>query len=336
MKISSENSLVDPFGRQINYLRLSVTDRCNFRCIYCMSEEMKFLPKSKVLTLEELYLIGKAFNDLGVTKIRLTGGEPLVRNDIVSLAKKLSSLPGLVELVMTTNGALLEHMATPLKEAGVKRLNISIDSLDRRSFRSLTRFGNLAQVERGINAALEAGFEKIKLNCVILSGKNDSEVIDLVNFARDKEVDISFIEEMPLGNIETHKREETLMTSARLRDLITFHYELEPLGDPGRLDGPSRYYGMKDSISKIGFISPHSNNFCHLCNRVRVTAEGRLLLCLGHENSIDLRAIIRDESADFDDLKQVIVSGLANKPLRHEFREDQAPAVLRFMNATGG
>ena len=174
MKISSENSLVDPFGRQINYLRLSVTDRCNFRCIYCMSEEMKFLPKSKVLTLEELYLIGKAFNDLGVTKIRLTGGEPLVRNDIVSLAKKLSSLPGLVELVMTTNGALLEHMATPLKEAGVKRLNISIDSLDRRSFRSLTRFGNLEQVERGINAALEAGFEKIKLNCVILSGKNEN------------------------------------------------------------------------------------------------------------------------------------------------------------------
>ncbi|MDG1987215.1 MAG: GTP 3',8-cyclase MoaA [Halieaceae bacterium] len=336
MKISSKNLLIDPFGRQINYLRLSVTDRCNFRCVYCMSEEMEFLPKPKVLTLEELYLIGKAFNELGVTKIRLTGGEPLVRNDIVSLAKKLSSLPDLFELVMTTNGALLQHMAIPLKEAGVKRLNISIDSLDRRSFRNLTRYGNLEQVENGINAALDAGFEKIKLNSVIMNGKNHTEVIDLVNFAREKEIDISFIEEMPLGNIETHKRKETLMTSAELRDLITFHYKLEPLGEPGKLDGPSRYYVMKDSSSKIGFISPHSNNFCHLCNRVRVTAEGRLLLCLGHENSIDLRAIIRDKSADFDDLKQAIVTGLTNKPLRHEFREDQEPTVLRFMNATGG
>ena len=163
MELSSKNLLVDPFGRQINYLRLSVTDRCNFRCIYCMSDEMEFLPKSKVLSLEELYLIGKTFNELGVTKIRLTGGEPLVRNDILSLVKKLSSLPELSELVMTTNGALLQHMALPLKEAGVKRLNISIDSLDRRSFRNLTRYGNLEQVERGINAALDANFERIKL-----------------------------------------------------------------------------------------------------------------------------------------------------------------------------
>ena len=336
MGISSENLLVDPFGRQINYLRLSVTDRCNFRCIYCMSEEMEFLPKSKVLTLEELYLIGKAFNELGVSKIRLTGGEPLVRNDIISLVKKLSSLPGLVELVMTTNGALLQHMALPLKEAGVKRLNISIDSLDRRSFRNLTRYGNLEQVESGISAALEAGFKRIKLNSVILNGKNDSEVIDLVNFARDKDLDLSFIEEMPLGNIDTHERKETLMTSAKLRDLINSHYALKSLGEPGKLDGPSRYYAMEGSSTKVGFISPHSNNFCHLCNRVRVTAEGRLLLCLGHENSIDLRAIIRDENADFDDLKMAIVAGLTNKPLRHEFKENQEPAVLRFMNATGG
>ena len=336
MELSSKNLLVDPFGRQINYLRLSVTDRCNFRCIYCMSDEMEFLPKSKVLSLEELYLIGKTFNELGVTKIRLTGGEPLVRNDILSLVKKLSSLPELSELVMTTNGALLQHMALPLKEAGVKRLNISIDSLDRRSFRNLTRYGNLEQVERGINAALDANFERIKLNCVILKGRNDVEVIDLVNFARDREIDISFIEEMPLGNIETHQRKETLMTSSKLRDLINSHYKLESLGEPSALDGPSRYYAMEGSSTKIGFISPHSDNFCHLCNRVRVTAEGRLLLCLGHENSIDLRTIIRDASADFEYLKQAIVKGLTNKPLRHEFKENQEPAVLRFMNATGG
>ncbi len=336
MEVSSKNLLVDPFGRQISYLRLSVTDRCNFRCIYCMSEEMEFLPKSKVLSLEELYLIGKAFNELGVSKIRLTGGEPLVRNDIVSLAKKLSNLPRLHELVMTTNGALLQHMALPLRDAGIKRLNISIDSLDRRSFRNLTRYGNLEQVERGIEAALEVGFDRIKLNSVILKGKNDNEVIDLVNFARDKDLDLTFIEEMPLGNIKTHQRKETLMTSEKLRNLISSHYMLRPLGEPGKLDGPSRYYGMEGTRTKIGFISPHSNNFCHLCNRVRVTAEGRLLLCLGHENSIDLRAILRNKKANFEDLKRAIVTGLSNKPLSHEFKENHEPAVLRFMNATGG
>ncbi len=214
MDNSSKNMLVDPFGRNINYLRLSVTDRCNFRCVYCMPEEMKFLPKSKVLSLEELFQVGKAFVDLGIRKIRLTGGEPLVRNNIISLVRKLSKLPGLSELVMTTNGALLQHTAIQLKNAGIKRLNISIDSVDRRSFRNLTRYGNLEQVLRGIDAAIEAGFQRIKLNSVLLKGRNDNEAIDLVNFARDRDLDISFIEEMPLGHIVDHNRAESLLRSS--------------------------------------------------------------------------------------------------------------------------
>ncbi len=336
MDNSSKNMLVDPFGRNINYLRLSVTDRCNFRCVYCMPEEMKFLPKSKVLSLEELFQVGKAFVDLGIRKIRLTGGEPLVRNNIISLVRKLSKLPGLSELVMTTNGALLQHTAIQLKNAGIKRLNISIDSVDRRSFRNLTRYGNLEQVLRGIDAAIEAGFQRIKLNSVLLKGRNDNEAIDLVNFARDRDLDISFIEEMPLGHIVDHNRAESLLRSSELKDLIGRHYKIKPLGEPGIMDGPSRYYVMKDSNTKIGFISPHSNNFCDLCNRVRVTAEGKLLLCLGHENSLDLRALLRDSNSDFERLKRSIVDGLRNKPERHEFETGHEPAVLRFMNATGG
>ena len=334
MNISSKKLLVDPFGRQINYLRLSVTDRCNFRCVYCMSEEMEFLPKPKVLTLEELYLIGKAFNELGVSKIRLTGGEPLVRNDIVSLAKKLSNLPRLHELVMTTNGALLQHMAIPLKEAGVKRLNISIDSLDAERFKRISRVGRLEKVLAGIEAARVAGFDRIKLNSVIMRGYNEDEVIALTDYALDRDIDIAFIEEMPLGDASDHSREETTCSNEWVRGQIEQKYQL--IDSAEKTAGPSRYAQIVGKKSRIGFISPVSHNFCEDCNRVRVTVEGRLLLCLGNEHSVDLRAVLRDGASTHSDLKRAIIESMDLKPERHYFYDKEHAQPVRLMNMTGG
>ncbi len=328
--------LVDRFDRQVRYLRLSVTDRCDFRCVYCMAEDMSFVPKPEILSLEELYQVAAAFTALGVRKIRLTGGEPLIRNNIMSLVSRLGQLPGLDELVLTTNGSQLQRLAGPLRDAGVRRINISLDSLQPRKFRHLTRYGCLDQVLAGIEAARHAGFERVKLNAVILRGRNEDEVLDLVQFARDRGLDISFIEEMPLGHIVEHDRLLSFCSSEDLRALIEQRYPLTALGDPAGTAGPTRYFSMADSASRIGFISPHSSNFCHLCNRVRVTVEGRLLLCLGNEHSVDLKPLLRSPDYSATKLRQTIVDAMSIKPERHEFSLAGEPQVLRFMNATGG
>lgn len=328
----SDYVLTDSFDRQVRYLRLSVTDRCNLRCTYCMAENMTFLPKSKVLSLEEMTLVGKAFIELGVEKIRLTGGEPLVRNGIVELAQQLGKLDGLRELVMTSNGVLLDQFAQPLRDAGMSRINISIDSLKEDRFKALTRFGNLGDVMRGIDAACDAGFDKIKLNAVVLKGTNDDEVVDLVQFAVDKGLDISFIEEMPLGEIDGHIRSETAIESRSIREQIEDRFRLETSDNHDRAGGPSKYMKIANSSSRVGFISPMSDNFCASCNRVRVTAEGLLLLCLGNEHSLDLREIIRNQPAS---LKQAIVDSMQRKPERHYF-DPKDITITRHMSATGG
>ena len=331
--MSQQPALIDPFGRSINYLRLSVTDRCNLRCTYCMAEDMTFLPKQQILSLEELRDAAAAFVELGIKKIRLTGGEPLIRRDILKLVTALSALPGLNELTMTTNGLLLPNMAKPLKDAGIARLNISIDSLKADRFKQLTRVGELGQVLAGVQAAKVAGFARIKLNAVILAGFNDDEVLDLAHFAIANGLDISFIEEMPLGEISSHRRRDTQITSEHIRQQLAAHYSL--LDSAETTGGPSRYLRVADSDSKIGFISPMSNNFCGSCNRVRMTAEGRLLLCLGNEHSLDLREILRAFPGDSARLKRAIVEAIGDKPERHHFDPEQVD-IVRFMNMTGG
>lgn len=329
---SQQNSLVDDFGRRVDYVRLSVTDRCDFRCVYCMSEDMEFLPKAQVLTLEEIYQVAEAFSSLGVKKIRLTGGEPLVRRGVMDLIRAIGRLP--VEQVITTNGSQLTKLAGELRESGVTRLNISLDSLQADRFHRLTRSNRLDQVLAGIDAACEAGFDRIKLNAVIMKGRNDDEVLDLVEFARDKAVDISFIEEMPLGGITEHNRAESYCSSDEVLSLIERRYPL--IATTERTSGPSRYFRMPDSDSRVGFISPHSHNFCSECNRVRVTVEGRLLLCLGNEHSMDLRKVMRANPGDQVLLRQMLVDSMHLKPERHEFDLEGEPQILRFMNMTGG
>lgn len=325
-------TLVDPFDRQITYLRLSVTDRCNLRCTYCMAEEMEFLPKQKVLSLEEMQRIAAAFVELGVSKIRLTGGEPLVRKGVTELASSISALDGLDELTMTTNAVLLDKFAKPLADAGIKRLNISIDSLKPDRFKAMTRVGNLEEVLRGIEAARNVGFQSIKLNAVILAGQNDDEVIDLAEFAVERGLDISYIEEMPLGNISSHERTDTQYENIDIRDQLQKRFEITPSTES--TGGPSRYYRVAGSENKIGFISPMSENFCSSCNRVRLTTEGRLLLCLGNEHSVDLRDPLRDGVSD-QELKDIILKAIGNKPERHYF-DPEDTRILRFMSATGG
>ena len=329
-------ALIDRFQRRVDYVRLSVTDRCDFRCVYCMAEEMTFVPKPQVLTLEEHFQIAQAFTELGVSKIRLTGGEPLIRTDILSLVKRLGRLEGLDQLVLTTNGSQLQRMAPDLRDCGVKRINISLDSLQHRRFRQLTRHGNLDQVLAGIETAIACGFERIKINAVVLKGRNEDEVLDLVDFAYRRGIDIAFIEEMPLGHIVEHDRALSFCSSGELREMIGQRYSMHALGDPSGNDGPARYYSLPGSETRLGFISPHSNNFCHLCNRVRVTAEGRLLLCLGNEDSVDLRAILRRPDFSPDMLKTAIVQAMDIKPERHHFDNANEPQIVRFMNTTGG
>ena len=326
--------LVDRFNRQVNYVRLSVTDRCDFRCVYCMAEEMTFLPRADILTLEELALIAQAFVNLGVKKIRLTGGEPLVRHNILSLIQQIGHLDGLDELTLTSNGSQLKKYAVELRQAGIKRINISLDSLDTGKFKQITRTGDLSQVLAGIDSAIAAGFERIKLNAVILKGRNEDEILDLVNFARAKKIDISFIEEMPLGLIDEHNRALSFCSSDEINALISLHYPLTAIDD--NTGGPSAYYRMDDSDSRIGFISPHSHNFCHLCNRVRVTVEGRLLLCLGNEHSVDLKSVIRNNPGQIEPLQQAIIDAMDLKPEKHHFNLDDEPDIVRFMNMTGG
>lgn len=330
-------SLIDSFGRTINYVRLSVTDRCDLRCVYCMAEEMTFLPRSEVLSIEELTMLGATLVGLGVTKLRITGGEPLVRRGTLDLLERLGQLDGLKELCLTTNGTHLPQYAQAIKDAGVERINISLDSLDPTRFRQLTRFGDLTQVLAGIKAAQTAGFKRIKLNCVALKHYNADEVPALVRFALDEGLDISFIEEMPLGRIDQHGRAAEFVSSNELRLLLEKELPLQPLAAKNSDHaGPARYWQVRGYDSHIGFISPHSNNFCSSCNRVRVTATGRLLLCLGQENSVDLRATLRTSSSPAQDLRDQIINAMHHKPEKHNFELNDEPQIVRFMNMTGG
>ncbi|RMJ04304.1 Cyclic pyranopterin monophosphate synthase [Marinobacter litoralis] len=329
----SQSVLTDRFGRTVNYVRLSVTDRCDFRCVYCMAETMTFLPREKIMSLEEIAQVARNFVALGTRKIRLTGGEPLVRKGVVDLVEEIGSY-GLRDFAMTTNGSQLPALAEGLRKGGLDRLNISLDSLDAEKFKAITRTGKLSQVLDGIDAAKDAGFKRIKLNTVVMKGRNEEEIPELVEFARAKGLDITFIEEMPLGEISEHDRGLALCTSEEVRAIIARHHELELTDDDS--GGPSRYYRMRDSSSRIGFISPHSHNFCSTCNRVRVTVEGRLLLCLGNEHSMDLLPLLREHPGDDERLREAIIAAMDLKPERHHFSSDGEVEILRFMNMTGG
>lgn len=308
-------ALIDKHGRHIDYVRLSLTDRCDFRCVYCMSEKMTFLPRNQILSLEEIYKVAQAFTELGVNKIRLTGGEPLVRNNVMSLIEDIGHLPGLDELLLTTNGSRLEKLAGPLREAGVNRINISLDSLNAEKFKAMTRTGKLEQVLKGVETAVATGFDSIRLNSVILRGVNDHEIIDLLEYAMGLGINIAYIEEMPLGNINDHERQDTMFSNEDVKELISEHYAINPIDMSTA--GPSRYYQVEGQRTKVGFISPVSHNFCESCNRVRVTVEGRLLLCLGNEYSTDLRQLLRDQPENTELLKQTIIKSMDIKPLRH-------------------
>lgn len=328
------DKLVDQFGRQITYVRLSVTDRCDFRCQYCMSENMQFLPRQKLLTLEELAALGKTLATLGVDKIRITGGEPLVRKNIIWLFEQLGDLEKITDLTLTTNGSQLYKYADNLKTAGVSRINISLDSLNPKRFNDITRTGNLNQVLKGIDAAINAGFDKIKLNAVIMKNYNHDEILDLVAFAIERNIDISFIEEMPLGIIDSHGRDKTFYSSDEVKRDIEETFSLTHSAK--KTSGPSRYYDVNNSNSSVGFISPHSHNFCESCNRVRVTSEGRLLLCLGQEHSVDLRDVMRRHPGNDEKLRHSLIEAMKIKPKSHEFNVNVEPVILRHMNMTGG
>jgi len=301
-----------------------------------MDEEMTFMPRDKLLTLEEIAFLVRAFCELGVEKVRVTGGEPLVRRNVDWLFDKigrLKSSTALKELNITTNGSQLVKYAKGMKSEGVDRINISLDSLNPKRFKELTRTGELEQVLSGIEAAKQAGFKQIKLNAVIMKGRNDDEIIDLARFAVEHNLDISYIEEMPLGQV-SHQRHESYCSSDEVLAILKTAFVLE--ASDANTGGPSRYYTVAGSKSKIGFISPHSHNFCDTCNRVRVTTEGRLLLCLGQEHSVDLRAIIRQYPNDIERLKQTIIDSMAIKPEGHDFNLKEQPVIFRHMSVTGG
>lgn len=335
MSSLSENpQLIDRFGRIVDYLRISITDRCDFRCQYCMAEDMVFLPRAQILTLEEIHTIALAFTELGVKKIRVTGGEPLVRKGALQLLKNIGRLRGLNELVLTTNGSQLAGMASEIAAAGVKRLNISLDTLDADKFKAITRTGDLHNVLKGIEAARQAPFKRIKINAVILKNRNHEESADLVRFAIERDLDISFIEEMPLGVIGSHDRAEAYYSSDQIKEDLEREFTL--IASTEKTGGPSKYFQVAGTTTKVGFISPHSHNFCGTCNRVRLTAEGRLLLCLGNEHSVDLKKVIRAHPGDDEALKKAIVDAMKIKPEKHEFDLNEQPVIFRHMNVTGG
>lgn len=299
-----------------------------------MAEEMTFLPRDEVLSLEECLRLVKAFVQLGVTKVRITGGEPLVRKNALWLFEEVGKLEKLKELVLTTNGSQLEKQAISLKQAGVKRINISLDSLNSERFKKITRTGELDKVLRGIQAAKQAGFDNIKLNTVLMRGTNDDEAEALVDFAIKQAIDISFIEEMPLGEVD-HTRESTFVSNAETLKTLQSKYALT--ASTVTTGGPARYWRVADSNTKIGFISPHSHNFCEACNRVRITCKGELFLCLGQEDKVDLMPLLRNHPNDDQPLIQAILDSMSIKPKGHDFDLQRAkPAVVRFMSHTGG
>lgn len=329
-----QSELIDRFGRKITYLRMSVTDRCDLRCVYCMSDNMKFVPRAQLLTLEEIIRIGKTFVDLGVNKIRITGGEPLTRRNILKVFEELGQLDGLKDLTITTNATQLTQYAQALHDAGVNRVNISLDTIRADRFKKITRVGELHKTLSGIDSALAAGFQKVKINSVVLKHMNHDEVTDLVEFARNRGMDISFIEEMPLGIVNDHVRAQTYYSSDEILADLRQRYEL--IATTEKTGGPARYYQMPDSDSRVGFISPHSHNFCDTCNRVRLTAEGQLLLCLGQEHSKDLRRVVRAHPGNDEALRQAIIESMLIKPKGHNFDLTTREVILRHMNTTGG
>ena len=333
-KLPVKQKLIDQFGRTVDYIRLSITDRCDFRCVYCMAEDMTFLPRDEVLSLEECARLVRVFVGLGVTKVRITGGEPLVRKNALWLFEEVGKLQGLKELVLTTNGSQLMSQAAALKAAGVKRINISIDSLKPENFKKITRTGDLNKVLAGLQASIDAGFEGIKINTVLMRGQNDDETADLVQFAVKQKIDISFIEEMPLGLVD-HARESTFVSNTDTLKLLQNSFSLTPsLETTG---GPARYWRVANSPTKIGFISPHSHNFCESCNRVRITCKGELYLCLGQEDKVDLMPLLRQNPNDDAPIIDAILNSMKIKPKGHDFDLRRAePAVVRFMSHTGG
>jgi len=331
----TNNRLIDRFGRTVSYVRLSVTDRCDLRCVYCMPEKMKFVPRTQLLTLEEMESVGRAFIKLGVDKIRITGGEPLVRQNILQLFRNLGAIDGLRDLTLTTNGTQLTKFAQPLKDAGVTRINISLDTLRADRFHEMTRVGELQKTLDGIDAAIACGFKQIKLNTVVLRNHNHDEILDLVNFCIGRGIDISFIEEMPLGQNDHHDRAVAYYSSDQILADLEQHFELVP--STMTTAGPTRYYQLSEHANtRVGFISPHSHNFCESCNRVRVTAEGRLLLCLGQEHSMDLRRVIRAHPGEPEALEQALIDSMEIKPKGHDFNLNSQEILLRHMNLTGG
>jgi cyclic pyranopterin phosphate synthase len=327
--------LIDGFGRTVTYLRLSVTDRCDLRCIYCMAEHMTFLPKVEVLTLEELDRIASAFVALGVRKLRLTGGEPLVRKGLMGLIERLGrhlASGALDELTLTTNGTRLQEFAPQLAAAGVKRINVSMDTLKPDLFRTLTRGGDLAKVLGGIAAAQAAGLA-VKINAVALKDANAAEIPELIGWAHRHGHDITLIETMPMGEVDVDRTDEYLSLAQVRRDLESF-WTLEDL--PLNTGGPARYVRIAETGGRLGLITPLSHNFCESCNRVRLTCTGTLHTCLGQEDASDLRAVIRGGATD-DDLIDAIRLAVDGKPKGHDFQIARArPAVARHMSTTGG
>lgn len=329
--------LIDPFARPITYLRVSVTDRCDFRCVYCMAEHMQFLPKADLLTLEELDRLSTAFIGLGVRKLRITGGEPLVRRGIMGFFRQVSRHlgAGLDELTLTTNGSQLARYASELAEIGVRRVNVSLDTLDADKFAAITRWGRLPQVLDGIRAATAVGL-RVKINAVALKGVNDSELFDLVAWCGDQGHDLTFIEVMPMGEMGEENRLDQYWPLSDLRARLAERFTLIDLAE--RTGGPARYVQLAETGQKIGFITPLTHNFCESCNRVRVTCTGELFMCLGQEDNADLRAPLR-ASPDDAMLREVIRGAIARKPKGHDFdysRQAVAGQMTRHMSHTGG
>jgi cyclic pyranopterin phosphate synthase len=329
--------LIDPFARAITYLRVSVTDRCDFRCVYCMSEHMSFLPKADLLSLEELDRVCSAFVRRGVRKLRLTGGEPLVRRDIMTLFSSLSrhlDSGALDELTVTTNGSQLARYAAELAACGVRRINVSLDTLDPDRFRALTRWGELGKVMAGIDAAQAAGLA-VKINAVALKGQNEDEIPALLAWAHGRGMDLTLIEVMPLGDVGEGRLDQYLPLSL-VRARLSERYTLEDTDE--RTGGPARYVRVAETGGRLGFITPMTHNFCESCNRVRLTCTGTLYMCLGQEDAADLRAPLRLSEAD-DLLQAAIDRAILRKPRGHDFvidRRHQRPALPRHMSVTGG
>ncbi len=330
--------LIDPFGREVNYLRVSVTDRCDFRCVYCMAEEMTFLPKAEILSLEELDRVCSAFVSRGVRKLRLTGGEPLVRRNIMSLFRNLSrhlDSGDLDELTVTTNGSQLSKYATELASYGVRRINVSMDSLLPEKFASITRWGKFDKVMAGLEAAKDAGIQ-VKINCVALKGVNDDELSDFVGWCGKHGFDLTFIEVMPMGDIGGETRVDQYLPLSMVRAMLNEKWTLDDIDYSS--GGPARYSVCRETGQKVGFITPMTHNFCESCNRVRLTCTGTLYMCLGQEDAADLRTPLRLSDRD-DLLLDAIDEAIGRKPKGHDFvidRRRQRPSVSRHMSVTGG